>query len=76
MKVVLAGAYGNLGSDIFRELLKNGHEVVALGRIERDLNLNGNYSFKQVDVTKPESPKRSKGCWQRACCQARSSMAF
>ena len=33
MKVVLAGAYGNLGSDIFRTLLKEGHSVVALYEI-------------------------------------------
>lgn len=51
MKVVLAGAYGNLGADVFKELLKNGHEVVALGRTERDLGLEGNYTFRQVDVT-------------------------
>ena len=29
MKVVLAGAYGNLGAEIFKALLKAGHEVVA-----------------------------------------------
>lgn len=46
MKVVLAGAYGNLGASIFTELLKNGHEVDALDMIERDLNLNGKYTFK------------------------------
>ena len=46
MKVVLAGAYGNLGAGIFTELLKNGHEVDALDTIERDLNLNGKYTFK------------------------------
>ena len=32
MKVVLAGAYGNLGADIFRSLVKEGHEVVALDK--------------------------------------------
>ncbi len=55
MKIVLAGAYGNLGSDIFRALLAAGHEVVAADMIERDLGLNGNYSFKKLDVTKPEA---------------------
>ncbi len=30
MKVVLAGAYGNLGADIFRSLIEAGHEVTAL----------------------------------------------
>ena len=57
MKVVLAGAYGNLGSDIFRALLKEGHSVVALDMIERDLGLSGDYRFVKVDVTKPETLK-------------------
>jgi len=57
MKVVLAGAYGNLGADIFKTLLKEGHEVVALDMMQRDLELSGNYSFTKVDVTKPETLK-------------------
>ena len=57
MKVVLAGAYGNLGADIFKALLKEGHEVVALDMMQRDLGLEGNYSFKKIDVTKPETLK-------------------
>lgn len=57
MKVVLAGAYGNLGADIFKALLKEGHEVVAADMIERDLGLTGNFTFKKLDVTKPESLK-------------------
>ena len=57
MKVVLAGAYGNLGSDIFRALLKAGHEVVAADMIERDLGLTGNFTFKKLDVTNPEALK-------------------
>ncbi len=57
MKVVLAGAYGNLGSDIFRSLLAAGHEVVAADMIERDLGLSGNFTFKKLDVTDPEALK-------------------
>ncbi len=57
MKVVLAGAYGNLGSDIFRSLLAAGHEVVAADMIERDLGLSGSFTFKKLDVTDPESLK-------------------
>ena len=57
MKVVLAGAYGNLGADIFKTLLKEGHEVVALDMMQRDLELSGNYTFTKVDVTKPETLK-------------------
>ena len=55
MKIVLAGAYGNLGSDIFRALLHAGYEVVAADVIERDLGLTGNFTFRKLDVTKPEA---------------------
>ena len=57
MKVVLAGAYGNLGADIFKALLKAGHEVVAADLAERDLGVSGNFTFRKLDVTKPESLK-------------------
>ena len=57
MKVVLAGAYGNLGAEIFKALLKAGHEVVAADMIERDLGVTGNYTFKKIDVTNPETLK-------------------
>ena len=55
MKVVLAGAYGNLGADIFKRLLKDGHEVVAADMIQRDLGVEGSFPYKQIDVTKPET---------------------
>ena len=55
MKVVLAGAYGNLGAEIFKALLKAGHEVVAADMMERDLGVTGNFTFKKIDVTKPET---------------------
>ena len=57
MKIVLAGAYGNLGSDIFKALLKAGHSVVAADMVERDLGLTGDFTFKKLDVTKPEALK-------------------
>jgi uncharacterized protein YbjT (DUF2867 family) len=57
MKVVLAGAYGNLGADIFKALLAAGHEVVAADMIERDLGVTGNFTFKKIDVTNPETLK-------------------
>ena len=53
MKVVLAGAYGNLGADIFKSLLKAGHEVVAADMIQRDLGVEGNYTFKKINVQEP-----------------------
>lgn len=57
MKVVLAGAYGNLGADIFRSLVKEGHEVVALDMAQRDIGVDKNFTFRKVDVTKPETLK-------------------
>ena len=57
MKVVLAGAYGNLGAEIFKALLKAGHEVVAADMIQRDLGVEGNYIYKKIDVQNPETLK-------------------
>ncbi len=57
MKVVLAGACGNLGSDIFKALLAAGHEVVAADMIEKDPGLEGDYTFRKMDVTRPETLK-------------------
>jgi uncharacterized protein YbjT (DUF2867 family) len=55
MKVVLAGAYGNLGADILRRLVKDNHEVIALDLVQRDLGITGNVTFKKIDVTNPET---------------------
>ena len=57
MKVVLAGAYGNLGADIFKSLVKAGHEVVALDMMQRDLGIKDGFTFHKVDVTNPETLK-------------------
>ena len=57
MKVVLAGAYGNLGADVFKALLAAGHTVVAADMIERDLGLTGDYTFRKLDVTDAASLK-------------------
>jgi uncharacterized protein YbjT (DUF2867 family) len=57
MKIVLAGAYGNLGSDIFKSLLKEGHEVVAADMIEKDLGVEGNFTFRKIDITDPQTLK-------------------
>ena len=35
MKVVLAGAFGNLGIEILKSLVSSGHEVVAADLKER-----------------------------------------
>lgn len=58
MKIVIAGAFGKLGSDILRAAVNQGHEVVAIDAILRDLeDCQGKYTAKQVDVTKPEQLK-------------------
>lgn len=55
MKVVLAGAFGGLGSDILRALVRDGHDVLAVDMVLRELDgIEGSYEKKQVDVTKPE----------------------
>ena len=54
MKVVLAGAFGKLGTDILIELCKQGHEVVALDLATKELE-GYNYTAKKIDVTKPET---------------------
>ena len=55
MKVVLAGAYGNLGADVFRTLIKEGHEVVALDMMQRDIGVTYGFKFIQIDVTDPKT---------------------
>ena len=55
MKVVLAGAYGNLGADVFRELIGNGHEVIALDMVQRDIGISSGFKFFKMDVTDPKT---------------------
>lgn len=59
MKVVLAGAYGKLGSEILRSLLKADHQVIAADLVEHPVEgIDPNtYVFKKLDVTKPEALK-------------------
>lgn len=52
MKIVLAGAFGNLGSAILKKLVEEGHEVVAAGRTERPVaGTEGKYTFAHIDST-------------------------
>lgn len=58
MKVVLAGAFGKLGSDILRALVREGHDVVAADMVVKEISeIEGKYAPKQIDVTKPETLK-------------------
>lgn len=56
MKIVLAGAFGHLGSDILSLLVKNGHDVVAFGRnIRKPVDCTEGYKAIVADVLQPET---------------------
>lgn len=58
MKVVLAGAFGNLGGEILKSLCREGHEVVAADMREREIEgTKGKYTFAPIDATNPETLK-------------------
>ena len=58
MKVVLAGAFGNLGGEILRALCDKNYEVIAADLKERDIEgLKGKYTFVSIDATNPETLK-------------------
>ena len=58
MKVVLAGAFGNLGVEILKCLVREGHEVVAADLKERPVEgCEGKYTFRSIDATSPETLK-------------------
>ena len=58
MKVVLAGAFGNLGYEILKVLCERGYEVVAADLKEKENNgLEGRYSFRSIDATNAASLK-------------------
>ena len=58
MKVLLAGAFGNLGYEILKELVKHDHEIVAADLKEKENNgLEGKYTFKAIDATNLETLK-------------------
>ncbi len=55
MKVLLAGAFGKLGTDVLKTLVREGHDVLAVDMITRDVEgIEEKYEKKTVDVTKPE----------------------
>ena len=55
MKIVLAGAFGKLGSDILKALVREGYDVLAVDMVTREIEgIEGKYAKKKVDVTKPE----------------------
>ena len=58
MKVLLAGAFGNLGAEILKVLCLEGHEVVAADLKERPVEgTEGKYRFVSIDATEAETMK-------------------
>lgn len=58
MKIVLAGAFGKLGSDILKSLVRDGHTVVAIDLATREIQgIEGKYTTKKIDVTEPSTLK-------------------
>ena len=58
MKVVLAGAFGNLGAEILKCMCAQGHEVVAADVRETPVDgCAGKYTFVKIDATNPETMK-------------------
>ena len=56
MKVVLAGAFGNLGAEILKCLCRDGHEVVAADLKETPVEgCEGKYTFVAIDATNPDT---------------------
>lgn len=56
MKVLLTGAFGNLGFEILKSLIASNHEVIAADLREKDIpELKGKYKFFPIDVTKPQT---------------------
>ena len=55
MKILLAGAFGNLGAEILKALDKAGHEIVAADLGEG--NVQAKYLFRAIDATNPETLK-------------------
>ena len=56
MKVLLAGAFGNLGFEILKELAKDKYEIVAADLREKENNgLEGKYVFRAIDATNPKT---------------------
>ncbi len=56
MKIVLAGAFGKLGNEILRALVRDGHEVIAAGLVVRGTSdIESMVTIKKIDVTDKSS---------------------
>lgn len=51
MKIVLAGAFGNLGREILKELVKTDNEIIAADICEKEIEeTQGKYTFFPINV--------------------------
>lgn len=55
MKVVLAGAFGKLGTDILKVLVSKGFDVIAADMIKKKVEGLDGFKTRIIDVTKPET---------------------
>ena len=63
MKVALIGATGFVGAGVLDELLRRGHEVVALVRKPETLAAREHVQFVKADVLKADEVQRAvAGC--------------
>lgn len=56
MKVLLAGAFGHLGTDILHSLVNANHEVIAADVVVKDVDFEG-FTPLKIDMTNRESLK-------------------
>ena len=55
MKIVLAGAFGKLGTDILKVLVSKGFDVIAADMIKKKVEGLDGFKTRIIDVTKPET---------------------
>lgn len=56
MKVLLAGAFGNLGYEILKVLVKKNYDIIAADLKEKEDNeCKGKYIFKAIDATNKDT---------------------
>jgi uncharacterized protein YbjT (DUF2867 family) len=57
-RILIAGAFGKLGTDLTKQAVKAGHDVLAADMVTREIpEIEGKYQKKQINVTKPEELK-------------------
>jgi uncharacterized protein YbjT (DUF2867 family) len=56
MKILIAGAFGNLGREILRTAVFAGHKVTAVDTVVRDVGFGG-FTKKTYEITNPKTMK-------------------